>query len=191
VQDQPVVGVPAEGLGNDLLELRFDDVDILARGEAGAIADAKYVSVDGEGFRPEVSVENNVGGLAADARKFTQYFTIPGDLGAEAVDQRLRERDHILGLGIEQTDRFDRVFERFFAQFDHLFGRFDAFEELARRDIDPGVRRLRRQHDGDQQLVDVAVLKLRGGRRVGLGQAAEEFENLGAVHRLPTTSRIE
>ena len=40
------------------------------------------------------------------------------------VDQRLAERDDVLGLGVEQTDGFDRVSQRFFAQIDHLRAAF-------------------------------------------------------------------
>jgi len=70
VEDQPVVGVAAEGLGDDLLELRFDLLDTLAGGEDGAVADTEAMGVDGEGLLAEGGVEDDVGGLAADAGKF-------------------------------------------------------------------------------------------------------------------------
>jgi hypothetical protein len=70
VEDEPVVRIAAEGLRNDLLELSLDLVDILAGREAGAVADAEHVGVHREGFFAERSVENDVGGLAADAGKF-------------------------------------------------------------------------------------------------------------------------
>jgi len=67
VQDQPVVGVAAEGLRNDFLELGFDLVDIRAGREAGAVADSEDVGVDCEGFLAERGVEDDVGCLATDA----------------------------------------------------------------------------------------------------------------------------
>jgi hypothetical protein len=36
------------------------------------------------------------------------------------VDQRLAERDHVLGLGIEQANRLDRLTQALLAQIDHL-----------------------------------------------------------------------
>jgi hypothetical protein len=191
VQDQPVVRVAAERLRHDLFELGLDDVDRLAGREAGAVADPENVGVDGESFLTERSVENDVRGLAADARKFLEFFSISGDLKAEAIDQSLREGDDVFRLGVEQTDRFDRVSQRFFAQIEHLLRRFDPFEELARRKVHARVGRLGRQDDGDQQLIDVAVLKLGRRRGIGLGKPAEEFENLGAGHDRAITSRIE
>jgi hypothetical protein len=70
VQNQPVVRVAAEGLRDDLLKLGLNLVDILAGRESGAVADAEDVGVDREGFLAERGVEDDVGGLAADARKF-------------------------------------------------------------------------------------------------------------------------
>ena len=60
--------VAAEGLGNDLFELRFDLGDSLARRESGAVADAEDVRVDGERLFAERGVQDDVRGLAADAR---------------------------------------------------------------------------------------------------------------------------
>ena len=72
MQNQPVVGVAAEGLRNDLFELGFDLIDVLAGGEAGAVAHSENVGVDGEGFLAERGVEDDVRGLAADAGKFLE-----------------------------------------------------------------------------------------------------------------------
>ena len=77
-----MVSVAAEGLGNDLLELRFDIVDGLARRETRAVADAENMSVDRERFLAEGGVEDDIGRLAADAGERLQLFTGPGDLPA-------------------------------------------------------------------------------------------------------------
>ena len=66
--------VAAEGLRDDLLELRFDLVDSLAGREAGAVADAEDVGVDRERLLAERGVEHDVGGLAADAGQRLQLF---------------------------------------------------------------------------------------------------------------------
>jgi hypothetical protein len=70
VEDQPVVGVAAEGPRDDLLELRLDFVDILAGRETGPVADPEDMGVDREGLLAERSIEDDVRGLAADAGKF-------------------------------------------------------------------------------------------------------------------------
>jgi len=107
------------------------------------------------------------------------------------VDQRLAERDDILRLGVEQADGLDRLAERFLAEINHLAWCLDTFEQGLRGDVHAGIRGLRRQHDGDEQLVGVGRLKLGRGRRVRLSQPSEEFENLVALHKASITSRIE
>ena len=62
-----MVGVAAERLWHDLLELGLDDVDRFAGREAGAVADSEDVGVDCEGFLAERGVEDDVGCLATDA----------------------------------------------------------------------------------------------------------------------------
>jgi len=89
VQDQPVVSVAPEGLRDNLLELRFDLIDVLSRSEAGAVADPEDVRVDRERLLAESRVENDVGGLAADAGKLLQLFTGTRHPTAIFVDQRL------------------------------------------------------------------------------------------------------
>ncbi len=82
VQDQPVVRVAAERLRHDLLELGFDLIGVLARREAGAVADAEDVRVDRERLLAERGVEHDIGGLAADAGQRLQLVARPRDLAA-------------------------------------------------------------------------------------------------------------
>jgi len=128
VQDQPVVGVSAERLRDDLLEPGFDFIDGLARREAGSVADSEDVRVDGEGLFPERGVENDVGGLAADAGQLLKLLARSRDLALVIVDQRLAERDDVLGLGVEEANRPDRFAQRVFAELDHLLRRLDVLE---------------------------------------------------------------
>lgn len=115
-----MVSVAAEGLRDNLLELRFDLVDILARREAGSVADPEDVRVDRKRLLAECGVENDVGGLAADPGKLLQLFAGVGDPAAIFVDQRLAEGDDVFGLGVEQSDGLDRVAQPFFAEIDHV-----------------------------------------------------------------------
>jgi hypothetical protein len=69
VQDQPVVRVTPERLGDDLVQLRFHLVRRLPWSEPGTVADAEDMGVDGERLFVERSVEHYVRGLTADARQ--------------------------------------------------------------------------------------------------------------------------
>jgi hypothetical protein len=89
---------------------------------------------------------------------------------------------HILGLGVEQADRLDVILEAILAQIEHVLRRLDDFEQRPRRLVDADIGRLRRQRDGDQQLIRVAELQFRLRVRVGLGKAAVEFEDVGGFH---------
>jgi len=183
--------VSAEGLRNDLLELRFDLVDGLAGRESRAIADAEHVRVDGERFLTECGVEHDIGCLSADARQRLQLLARPRNLALVLVDQSLAERDDVLRLGVEQADRLDRLAQPILSEIEHLLRRFDALEERFRGDIHARVGSLGGKHHSNQKLVGVGGFELGRRRGVGLRKAAEEFENLIASHREPITSRIE
>jgi len=155
VENQPVVGVAAKGLRDDLLELGFDRLDILARREAGAVAHPEDVGVDREGLFAERGVEHDVGGLAPDAGERLKLLARPRNLAAVAIDQCPAEGEDIVGLGVEQADGLDCIAKCGFAEVDHLFGRLDVLEQGTGGDIDAGVGRLGREHDGDQQLIGV------------------------------------
>jgi hypothetical protein len=74
VQDQPVVSIAAERLRDDFFELGLDLFDRFPAREAGAVAHAEDVRVDGERLFAERGVEHDVGGLAADAGQRFQLF---------------------------------------------------------------------------------------------------------------------
>jgi hypothetical protein len=191
VQDQPVVRVPAKRLRDDLLELRLDLVDRLAGRKTGAVAHPEHVRVDRKGFLSESSVEHNVCGFAPNSREGLQLFARAGNLAAVSGDQRFTQRDHVPCLGVEQADGLDCGAKPLLPELDHLLRRLDALEERAGREVDAGVGRLGGEDHRDEQSVRVVMLELGRRRRVRLGQAAEELENLVALHRLPITSRIE
>ena len=135
--------VAAERLRNDLFELGLDLIDRLPGREARAVADSEDVRVDRERLLAERGVEDDVGGLAADAGQRLQLFARAWDLSAMPIDQRLAERDDVLRLGVEQADDLDRVAEPVLAQVDHLPRSLDAREQRPAGDVDAGVGRLR------------------------------------------------
>jgi hypothetical protein len=191
MQDQPVVSVAAEGLRNDLLELRLDLVDRLAWSQAGAVADPEDVRVDRERLLAERGIEDHVRGLSSDPRQRLQFLAGTRHFTAVAIDQRLAEGDDVPGFGVEQADRLDRLAKIILAEIDHLPRRPDAGEQRPGRNVDACIGRLGRKHDGNQQLVGIAGFEFGRWRRIRLGQPAEEFENLVARHDFPITSRIE
>jgi hypothetical protein len=142
MQDQPVVRVTAEWLRHNSFELGFNLVDILARREAGAIADAEHVRVDRERLFAKGGVEHHVGGFSPDAGKGLQFLPSPRNFAAVIADELFGKSDDVLRLGIEQADRLDRVAKMFFPAINHLLRSLDAFEERAGCDIDACIRRL-------------------------------------------------
>jgi len=137
-----MVRVTAEWLRHDSFELGFNLIDILARREAGAIADAEHVRVDRERLFAKGRVEHDVGGFPPDTGKRLQFLPSPRNFAAVIADQRFGKGDDILRLGVEQADRLDRVAKMFFPEINHLLRSFDAFEERAGCDIDACIRRL-------------------------------------------------
>ena len=81
--------VAAEGLRHDLFQLRFDLVDVFAGREAGAVADSENVSIDRERLLAERGVEDDIGGLAANAGQRLQLLARARDVAAVPVNQRL------------------------------------------------------------------------------------------------------
>ena len=85
--------VAAEWLRDNFFELRFDLIDCLSGRQSGAVADAKDVRVDGERFLAEGGIEDDVGGLTANAWQSLKLFARSGNLAAVVTDQRLGQRD--------------------------------------------------------------------------------------------------
>jgi len=112
--------VAAEGLGDELLELRFDIVDCLARREAGAVADSVDMGVDRERLLAERGVQDDVGGLATDSGKRLKRLAGARDFAAMVADQRFAKRDDVLRLGVEQADGLDSLAQAFFPKINHL-----------------------------------------------------------------------
>jgi len=173
--------VAAEGLRDEFLELRLDRIDILAGCEPGSVAHPEDVGVDRERLLSERSVEHDIGGLASDSRQRLQLISSPRNLATMVPDQCLAERDDVPGLGVEQADRLDRLTQPFLAVIDHLPRGFNVLKQGPRSDVDAGVGGLRRQHDGDEQLIGIRRLEF--GRRRGVGLREPEPLGLGVDQR--------
>ena len=120
--------IQSERLRDGLFQLELDLERVLARREPGSVADPKDVRVDRERLFVEGGVEDDIGGLAADAGQFLQLFASAGNLAAMIADQCLRQSDDVFRLRVEQPDRLDCIAEPFLAQHYHLLGRSHMLE---------------------------------------------------------------
>ena len=179
VQDQPVMGVLLVVVGHDLVELLLHVERRLAGRKPGAVADPEDVGVDRDGRLAERDVEHDIGGLAADAGQLLQRLARGRHLAAVIVDQLLRERDDVLGLGVEQADGLDEVAHLGLAELHHLLRCVGSGEQRGGRLVDTGVGGLRRQHHGDEQRVGIDVLKLGLRLRIGGLEASERLLDFG------------
>ena len=84
-----------------------------------------------------------------------------------------RQRDDVLGLGVEQADGLDVVHQPLEPSATICCGVVDPFEQRLGRLVDADVGRLGRQHHGDQQRIGVDVFQLRLGLRHGGRQPGE------------------
>ena len=141
------------------------------------------MGVDGDGRLAIGHVHDDVRRLAAHARQILKLGVGVRHLAAVPLDQEVAERDHVLGLGAEEADRLDVVDQFFLAQCHHLGRGFDLLEQGLGGSVHAGVGGLGRQHDGDQELVDVVVFEF--GFRLGdrLPQAGEKLGDDGGLHQ--------
>ena len=68
MQDQPMVGVLEKALGDAAQQLFLDCKRCFARRQASAVADPEDMRVHGDGWMAKGCIEDNVCGLAANAR---------------------------------------------------------------------------------------------------------------------------
>jgi len=123
-----MVRVQPERLRHDLFEPELDLKRVFSRRQAGAVGNTEDVRVDRERLLPEGGIQDDVGGLAADARQLLQLLASPGYLSIMIADQRFGQSNDVLGLGVEQADRLDGVTNRIPAQPNHLLGCLDPLE---------------------------------------------------------------
>ena len=167
--------VAHEFLRDDADQSFFHRLRRLAGREAQPVADAENMRVDGHGRLAERHVEHDIGGLAPHARQFRQRVALAGNLAAMVADQRLRQRDHVLRLAPPQADRANMLAELRLAERQHLLRRVGDLEQGARRLVDAGVGRLRRQHDGDEKREGIDVLEFALRFRPLHGEAPKYF----------------
>jgi len=90
-----------------LQKLAFDGADVFAGREASAVGDAEYMGVHGNRRLVENDVEDDAGGLVADAGQGFEGGAIVGHLAAMVFQQQLGEAGDVLRLGLIQADAAD------------------------------------------------------------------------------------
>ena len=101
------MGVLAVIPGHDFQQLLLHFLDILARGQAGTVGDPEDVGVHGNGGVAEGNVQDDVGGLAADARQGFEGGAVIGHFAAMLVDENLAHGQQVLRLVAEEPDGAD------------------------------------------------------------------------------------
>ncbi len=188
MQDEPVVGILEELLGNHLQQLLLHRQRGLSLCQSGAVGDAEDVGVHRHGGLAEGGVEHHVGGLASHAGQGFEIPAVVRHLAAELLDEDAAGLDDVLRLVVEQADGLDVLLQPLFAQFEDGLGRVGHGEEPFGGFVHAHVGGLRREDDGDEQFEGRAVLQLGGGVGVGVPQP---FEDLAALLRIHGVVRVK
>src|SRR5690606_1514019 len=105
-------------------------------------------------------------------------ITIVRNLATMVADQRFVQQDDVLSLVAPKTDGADIFADLFLAERQHFFRSIRNREQAARRLVDPGIRCLRRQGDGNEKGKNVDMLQFALRLRTLDSKAAEDFVNL-------------
>ena len=104
VQDQPVMGVQLPFGRVTFSSACSTSRGVLPGARPVRLATRKiWVSTAMVGCA-ERDVQHHIGGLAADAGQGLEGVAVGRHLAAMPLDEQVRQRDHVLGLGVEQAD---------------------------------------------------------------------------------------
>src|SRR5690606_27579268 len=175
VPDQEVLGIAPELTGQDLHEIAFDPDRVGLAREAEAPGEALDVRVDDDAFRlAERVAQDDVRGLAADAREADQRVHLRRDLAPVLVDQRVRHRDQVPRLAPEEAGRVDELFDLLLLRAGQVLWCRVPREEGGRDLVDPLVGALRREDRGDEELERVLVVERALGVRILRREAVQD-----------------
>ena len=169
-------------VGNPPYQLGFDRVRGLSRRHAGAVTDTEDMRVDGDCRMSEGFVQHDIGGLAPNPGKCLQRLAVVGNDATMQLDQDFGQTVDILCLGVEQPDGADVMGNPVNPELDHCLRGVGGGIEALCRPVDPGIRCLRRQHNGDKKRVGVTIVEL--GFRLGkhLRHPFETGLDIGEFH---------
>lgn len=177
------MGVSLIGDRDIILDSPFNNVNILARRDAAAIAHAEDMRIDSLRRMPPPHIEDHIGGFAANARQAFQRRAGGRHLPVELIHKALAKADDILRLIAKKSDRLDMRAHLLLAQGQHLFGRIGNGKERLGGAVDPGISGLRRKRNGHDERIGITVVQLALGGRLGGFKPGENLAE-GAVIEL-------
>jgi hypothetical protein len=151
----------------------------VVRGQTPPLADAPHVGVYDHPRPAEGAAQDDVSGLAADAVELEQLLHGARHRAAEPFDEGAGHADDRPGLLPVEPRRADVSLELAQVGAGELLGGAVPREERGGHPVDLGVRALRREDGGDQQLQRCPVAQRQPGDRVALAQGARDLQRPG------------
>ena len=171
------------GLGEHRLQVTLGPLDGGVVREAPARREAVDVGVHREGRHPEALGHDDAGGLVSDAGEILEGSEISGDLSAVALHEDFRQPADVLRLGGGEAAGLDGVEDVLDLKASHGLRSARLLEEARRDEVDPQVRGLSREEDGDQQGEGVLVIERDRGDRIQLLELEQDpLRLLAALH---------
>ncbi len=170
------MGVALEFRWHVVLDGTLDCIDILAGRDPRAVADTEDMRIDRLGRMTPPHVQDDIGGLSADARQGLQGGPRGGNFAVVLVDKDAREPHDVLGLVAIEPDRPDVLDEAVLAEIQHFPGCVRDLEEFARGLVDTSIRCLGGKGHGHDERVGVDVLKFAFGLCLSRAEPREDLD---------------
>ena len=177
------MGVALKGGGDVVLDRALDSQNILAGGDAGAVAKAEDMGIDRLCGHAEPDIQNHIGGLATDTRQALQGGARRGHLAVKLADQNFRHADHVFGLLAKQADGFYLFGQPLKAERQHFLRGIDGCKKAARCLVDTGIGCLCRQRYRNYKGIGIDMVQLALGVGFAFLEAAENLVD-GVVIKL-------
>jgi hypothetical protein len=87
MQDEPMMGIHKEVLGNPFHEFVFNLKDIFTRGKPCAIGDSENMGIHCNRWFAKGRIEDDIGGFASNARKCLKVGSVSGHFTAMVFKQ--------------------------------------------------------------------------------------------------------
>jgi len=124
------------------------------------------VGIHGDSRLTKGGIQNNIGSFAPDTRQCLKAPSIAGHLAPVVVDEVFASLQNITSLGTVEANSADKGYEPVFAKGEHAGRVGRDLKQALCGFIDPAIRSLGRQNDGNQQLKNRSVVKLGGRVRI-------------------------
>ena len=130
--------------------------------------------IDPDAGHAERAIEPDIRCLAADAGEGFERLARGWHFAVIVTDEALAEGHHVLRFRVIKADGLDVILEAALAELQHFLRCIGFFEQRRRRFVDAHIRRLCREHDGDEQREGVRRDKLRLRMRLTLRESGKD-----------------